>query len=121
MHINETFPYFDGVCTSTASKSFDAKDHAHFTLLWLGGNTLFFSGEEDGFDPPLPITVTHECSSSSGTEIFVQDNEFHDPDWFDTGPELRPIAFGATTISGSYSTVDVEDDLEWTWNFVKDQ
>jgi hypothetical protein len=24
-------------------------------------------------------------------------------------------------MSGTYSTVDVEDDLQWTWNFVKDQ
>ena len=121
VHIDETFPYEDGTCTSTASKSFDAKDHGHFTMLWLGGSTLLFRGEEDGFDPPLPITVTLECSSSSGTQTFIQETEFHNPDWFYTGPDLRPIDFGATTITGSHSAVDVEDDQEWTWNFVKDQ
>jgi len=37
VHINETFPFEDGSCTSTATKSFNAKDHGHFTLLALGG------------------------------------------------------------------------------------
>jgi len=120
VHINETFPYEDGTCTSTASASADAKDHGHFTMLWLGGSSLQFRGEEDPFDPPVPITVTTECVSSSGTETFIQVTEFSFLDWFYTGSELRPIDFGATTITGSHSAVDVEDDLEWTWNFVKD-
>jgi hypothetical protein len=121
VHINETFPFEDGSCTSTASKSFDANTHGHFVLLWLGGNILYFSGEQDGFDPPLIVTVTSECTSSSGSYTFIQDSEFFNPPWFRTGPDLWPIAFGATTISESYSTTDSGDDQQWSWNFVKEQ
>ena len=121
VHINETFPFEDGTCTSTALKSFAAKDHGHFALLTLGGNVLHFGGDDDPHNPALVVTVTSECSSSSGEYTFVQDNDFFDSKWFDTGPDLRPIAFGATTISGNYSTVQGADEQEWTWNLVKDQ
>jgi hypothetical protein len=120
LHIDETFPFEDGSCTSKGSKSFAAKDHGHFVLLWLGGNVLQFSGEEDPFDPELVMTVTTDCQSSSGSYHIVQDTKWFLNDWFETGP-LRPIAFGATTLNDSYSTDAGDDHKEWTWNFVKEQ
>jgi len=121
VHINDSFPYEDGTCVETATKSYDAKDHGHFALLWLGGNTLQFTGGEDSLQPPLTITVTTVCTSSSGTLTFVNDNEFFHTKWFETGPIPWPIGFGATTIADGYSIIDSEQDERWTWQFEKVQ
>jgi hypothetical protein len=121
LHRNETFPFEDGMCTSTGSKSFGAKDHGHFALLTLGGSNLQFTGDDDPFDPELVMTVTTDCESSSGSYHIVNDEKYFLTDWFDTGPNLFPIAFDATTINDSYSTDVGDDHREWTWNFVKDQ
>lgn len=121
VHRDETFPFEDGSCTSTGSKSLAANGHGHFALLWLGGNVLQFSGEEDPFDPEFTIAVKTECSSSNGSVTIMQDEEWFFADWFNTGPTLRPVAFGATTLTGNYSAVDGGDDVQWTWDFMKEQ
>lgn len=113
-------PFEDGSCTSTASRSFAAKDQGQF-FLFPTGSELRFIGTYLAFLPSPPTaTQSTTCTSSSGTFSYTVDAPFFGVSWFSTGPDLWPVAAGATTIQGNYAsppTGNVAD--EWTWSFSK--
>jgi hypothetical protein len=118
VRVNETSPFEDGTCTATGSGTFDVRDHAQFALLPVPGNTLEFTGSDRFFFYTPPITITNECSSSSGSFTFTQ-TETYLGGWFNTGPRTWPFDVGATTITGGY--LSDSGDAGWTWDLAKEQ
>jgi hypothetical protein len=112
-----TWPYADGTCTQTGTRSFDAKDDAFFTLLPAAGNTLEFTGRSLVVPPTPPtISTTVTCSISSGTFTYTLDVPAYGINWFNTGPNGWPVDPTAP-ITGTY----LSGDERWTWTFTKVQ